>query len=95
MARLAVRLTPKAAADGIDGWAEDAQGRPFLKVRVRAAPVEGRANAALLVFLSKVLDVPKSRLSLLAGDSARLKQIEVQDMDSQVLREKLDARQDG
>ncbi len=78
MTRLFVRLTPKAAADRVDGWDVDDKGRKFLKVRVRAAPIEGRANEALIAFLSKALGVPKSRLTLMTGDTARLKQIEIE-----------------
>jgi uncharacterized protein YggU (UPF0235/DUF167 family) len=76
--RLFVRLTPKASVERIDGWDMDDQGRPFLKIRVRAAPIEGQANEALIAFLAKTLKVPKSRLSLVAGDTMRLKQIEVE-----------------
>lgn len=86
MARLVVRLTPKAAQDRIDGWDTDAKGRGFLKVRVTAPPVEGRANAALIACLAKALSVPKSRLTLLSGDTARLKQIDVDGMDEPHLR---------
>ncbi|WP_031237085.1 DUF167 domain-containing protein [Asticcacaulis sp. AC460] len=75
--RIAIRLTPRASADAVDGWGEDEQGRRFLKVRVRAAPIEGRANEALIAFLAKTLGIPKSRLSLVAGDTSRLKQIEI------------------
>jgi len=75
--RLFVRLTPKSSAERIDGWDVDDHGRRFLKVRVRAAPIEGRANEALIVFLAKTLKVPKSRLTLVAGDTARLKAIEI------------------
>jgi len=39
-ARLAIKLTPRAAADRIDGWDVDPDGRPVLKVRVRAQPVD-------------------------------------------------------
>ncbi|ESQ88483.1 hypothetical protein ABAC460_15735 [Asticcacaulis sp. AC460] len=46
-------------------------------MRVRAAPIEGRANEALIAFLAKTLGIPKSRLSLVAGDTSRLKQIEI------------------
>ncbi len=77
MTRLHVRLTSKAAVDRIAGWAEDEHGRRFLKVRVRAAPIEGRANAALLAFVAGRLSLPKSRLSLIAGETARLKTIEI------------------
>ncbi|UDF04126.1 DUF167 family protein [Asticcacaulis sp. AND118] len=86
MARLVVRLTPKAASDRIDGWESDAQGRAYLKVRVTAPPIEGRANEALIAFLAKRLKVPKSRLSLVCGDTSRLKQIEIEDMDEAELK---------
>ena len=86
MARLVVRLTPKASADRIDGWDADEQGRAYLKVRVTAPPIEGRANEALIAFLAKRLKVPKSRLSLVAGDTSRLKQIEVEGLDEAELK---------
>jgi len=78
LSRLHVRLTPKSSVDRIDGWDQDDKGRKFLKVRVRAAPIEGRANEALIVFLAKNLKVPKSRVSLVAGDTARVKTVEVE-----------------
>ena len=89
MTRVFVRLTPKGAADRIDGWDTDDKGRKFLKVRVRAAPIEGRANAALIAFLARTLGVPKSRLSLVAGDTARLKQVEIDGLSEIDLDERL------
>ncbi|ESQ77901.1 DUF167 domain-containing protein [Asticcacaulis sp. YBE204] len=86
MTRLVVRLTPKAASDRIDGWDTDEQGRAFLKVRIAAPPIEGRANEALIAYLAKRLKVPKSRLTLLAGDTSRLKQIEVEGLDEAEVR---------
>ncbi len=79
--RLFVRLTPKSSVERINGWDVDDKGRRFLKVRVRAAPIEGRANEALIVLLAKSLKLPKSRLSLVAGDTARLKQVEIEGLD--------------
>ncbi|MEI9903943.1 MAG: DUF167 domain-containing protein [Asticcacaulis sp.] len=87
MVKLHVRLTPKAAADRIDGWGEDAQGRRYLKVRVRAAPIEGRANAAVMAYLAERLGVPKSRLTLVAGETARLKTIDIDGLDEARLDE--------
>lgn len=75
--RLFARLTPKSSVERIDGWDMDDKGRRFLKIRVRAAPIEGRANAALIAFLAKTLNLPKSRFTLVTGDTARLKQIEI------------------
>lgn len=83
--RLYVRLTPKASVERIDGWDVDDKGRRFMKVRVRAAPIEGKANEALIAFLAKSLKVPKSRLTLVAGDTARLKQIDIDGLDEDAL----------
>ena len=92
MARLVVRLTPKASQDRIDGWDQDEFGRKILKVRVKAQPIEGRANAALLSFLAKVLSLPKSRLSLLSGDTSRFKQIEIDGLSEDELMVLIESR---
>jgi len=46
-----------------------------LRIRIAAAPEDGKANAALLGFLSKALDCPKKDLQLLSGEKSRLKTI--------------------
>ena len=74
---VAVRLTPKAALDRIDGTTTLADGRTVLQVRVRAAPEKGKANAALEVLLAKALGVPKSAVSVIAGGTSRLKSVQV------------------
>ena len=75
--RLAVRLTPRGGREAIEGWAVDSDGRPYLKVRVSAPPVEGAANAALIAFLAKTLGVSRSSLSIASGAGARLKLIDI------------------
>ena len=76
--RLPVRLSPRGGRDAIDGWALDEAGRPFLKVRVSAPPVEGAANAALEVLLAKTLGLPRSAVSVARGQTARIKQVEIE-----------------
>jgi uncharacterized protein (TIGR00251 family) len=71
--RLAVRLQPGAARDGIDGVREGADGRPALHLRLRARPIEGAANAALIAFLSKALVLRKADIVLHSGETSRLK----------------------
>lgn len=89
VAGLAVRLTPGASADRIDGWDTAADGRSVLKVRVRARPVEGEANAALLKLLAKALGVPKSAVSLDRGGQSRTKMISVIGLTTDDLRSRL------
>ena len=89
MANLPVRLTPGAAVDRIDGWDVDADGRAVLKVRVRARPVEGEANAALIKLLAKALGVPKSAVSLDRGGQSRTKMISITGLSDDELRARL------
>lgn len=79
--RLAVRLTPRGGRDTVEGWSAGADGRPFLKARVSAPPVEGEANAALTVLLARTLGVSKSSVRIAAGQTGRLKQVEVEGLD--------------
>ncbi len=69
--RLAVRAAPNASADAIllpeDGKA--------LRVRVTAAPEDGRANEAILALLAKALGQSRSSLELLRGATGRDKLI--------------------
>lgn len=88
-ARIPVRLTPGASSDRIDGWDVDAEGRPVLKVRVRARPVEGQANEALVKLLAKALGVPKSAVSLQRGGQSRTKMIEVDGLSEPELKVRL------
>lgn len=83
--RLAVRLTPRGGRDTVEGWATGTDGRAFLKARVAAPPVEGEANAALTVLLARALGVAKSSVLIAAGQTGRLKQVEVEGLDRAAL----------
>ena len=48
-----------------------------LKIKLAAAPIEGKANAALLKFLAKRFDVPLSQVALKQGAKSRHKVIEI------------------
>jgi len=74
---LTVRLTPRAARDGIDGVGLLADGRAVALIRVRALPAEGAANAALTALLAKCLRVRKSGVTIASGHGARLKQVRI------------------
>ncbi|WP_230530433.1 DUF167 family protein [Microvirga roseola] len=68
-----VRVTPKGGRDAVDGVETLSDGRPVLKLRVRAAPEDGAANEAVRRLLAKTLKVPASAVSLETGATARLK----------------------
>jgi uncharacterized protein len=67
---IAIRLTPRAARDAVDGVK---QGQ--LHARVRAVPEDGRANTALVQLVADEIGVPKSTVSVTAGKTSRLKTV--------------------
>ena len=75
--RVAVRLTPKAASDRIDGMAAEAGGGIVLKIGVTAVPENGKANAALVKMLAKAWKVPKGNIAIAAGTTDRRKTLHI------------------
>ncbi len=75
--RLAVRLTPRASRNGLEGIGADADGRLFLRIRLTAPPVEGAANQALVEFLAEILSVRKKDIVIRSGETGRLKILEI------------------
>lgn len=74
---LSVRLTPKGGRDAIDGIETLSDGRAVLKARVRAAPSEGEANAALVKLLAHALGVPQRSVVIAGGATSRIKRVEI------------------
>lgn len=70
---LAVRVTPNAGSDRIEGIEVRADGQPVLRIRVAAVPDRGKANAAVIALLARTLGVPKGAVAVVAGETARLK----------------------
>jgi len=82
--RLLVRLTPRGSRDLIESVGPQGE----LRVRVRAAPVEGAANVALLRLLAGELGLPLSAVVLERGATARLKRVRLDGVSADGLRER-------
>ena len=87
--RLAVRLTPRGGRDAVEGFSEDEAGRPLLKARVAAPPVEGEANAALVRLIAKALALPRSAVRIASGEAGRIKVLEIDGLDEAEVRRRL------
>ena len=74
VADLRVRLTPRGGRDAVMGLREDG----VLLARVSAAPVDGKANVALCRLLAKALQVPRTSVSVVRGETARDKVVRVE-----------------
>jgi uncharacterized protein len=75
--RLLVRVTPKSSGDVLEGIERLADGTAVLKARVRAAPNDGKANAAVVALVARRLEVASRTLHLAAGATSRIKRIDI------------------
>lgn len=75
--RLHLRVTPNAGVDRIEGLETRDDGTTVLRVRVKAVPDKGKANAAVITLLSKAVGVPKSAITLVSGDTVRFKTLRI------------------
>ncbi len=69
---LNIRLHPGARKNAINGLHAGA-----LKISLTTPPVDGRANEALIDLLSDRLNIPKARITLIAGHTNRLKTLHI------------------
>lgn len=72
-----VRLTPRGGRDAIDGIARRADGRVVVKARVRAAPSDGEANAALCRLVAATVGVAPGDVRIVGGATSRTKRLHV------------------
>ena len=70
--RLALQITPNAKKTEVVGLLDDA-----LKLKLQAQPIEGKANEALVKYLAKALDVPRSAVTITRGQAGKKKLIEI------------------
>ncbi len=70
--RFEVQVAPRASREAVLGVHDGG-----LKIALKAPPVDGEANAALIAFLAKRLRVPKRDVSIVSGASSKRKKLEV------------------
>jgi uncharacterized protein YggU (UPF0235/DUF167 family) len=77
-------VSPRSSVNAIARGADGA-----LRVSVTAPPVGGAANTAVLRLLAETLDIPRSRLSVIAGETSRRKRVLVSEMSAATLAQRL------
>lgn len=70
---LSMRVQPKSSRNDLAGIGDD-----LLKVRITAPPVDGQANTHLIRLLAKWFGVSRSKVTLVRGDTGRMKQIRIE-----------------
>lgn len=82
--RLSLKVVPGASRDEVTGAHGDA-----IRVKLRAPPVDGRANAALLSFLATRLGLRPAALRVVTGETSRLKIVSIGGLSAAEARQRL------
>lgn len=82
--KLALFIQPKSSKNEIVGPHNGA-----LKIKITAPPVDGKANAELVDFLSEILDIPKRQIEILKGETGRNKSVEITGLTSEQISKRL------
>ena len=77
---LAIHAQPGAKREGVVG-----EYNARLKIALTTPPVDGKANAALIKFLSKKLGVPRSNFTLISGDTSRDKRLTIEGLSMEAI----------
>ena len=83
---LSVRVTPAAGRDAVSGWQGD-----VLRLSVAAPAERGKANEAVIRLLAGALGLPRDRLRIVRGHTARRKVILIEGLDEAQVRARLEA----
>ncbi|EKD69854.1 MAG: hypothetical protein ACD_46C00713G0005 [uncultured bacterium] len=60
-----------------------------IKIKLNAPPVDGKANAALILFLSNLIGIPKSSIELISGQKSRIKRIKITGISQEMIDKKI------
>lgn len=74
---LSVKITPNASEQSIKGVVKSADGSDFLRISIVSVPEKGKANKELIKFLSKELDIAKSNIEIISGESNHFKKLKI------------------
>ena len=83
-ATFAVKVHPRAKKNAITGEVGDA-----LKLALTAPPVDGKANQACIDFFAKLLNLPRSSVTIAAGQTSRNKLIRVAGLSADEVRSRI------
>jgi hypothetical protein len=81
-AELDVRVIPHAKKTRISGERDD-----MVLVRLAAPPVDGKANEALIRFLSETLHVQRRAVRIVSGERGRRKRVAIDGVSAESVRE--------
>ena len=83
-----VKAVPRSSKAGLDGPLGDA-----VKVRVRSAPVDGKANKELIEVMADAFGIPKSAVAFKSGETSKAKRIMLRGVTAEAVRKAVEGAQ--
>lgn len=74
---LRIKVIPRSQKNEIADIFKDEEGEETIKIRIKAPPEKGKANAELIKFLSKTFNIKRDTISIISGKTDRLKLIKI------------------
>jgi uncharacterized protein (TIGR00251 family) len=85
---VSVRAAPRSSKAGIEGlWGDDA-----IKIRIKSAPVDGKANKELIEVLSDEFNIPKSKVVFKSGETSKTKRILLTGVSSETVKTLIESK---
>lgn len=82
-----VRVQPRSSKNAVLRM-EDGS----LKIKLKAAPVDGEANRELVAYLSSLLKIPKRDIQIISGDTGRNKIVSVEGIEKEEFIQRLNVQ---
>lgn len=67
---LSVRIIPNSSNNSVLGYCSE-----YLKIKIAAPAIENKANKELILYLSDIFKLPKTKISFIAGEKSKIKRI--------------------
>jgi uncharacterized protein len=77
MPNIKVKITPSSKKNEVVGDYVDEHGEKYLKIKISAPAVDGKANKELIEFLTEYFKVKKSQVKILRGEKSNIKIIAI------------------
>lgn len=79
-----VKVYPNSKRDYLDAPGIDSDGKPYMRIRLRQPAEDGKANAALIHFLSEILSLTQKDIKIINGYKSAWKVCEISNMDKDI-----------
>lgn len=80
---ICIKLVPNSSHNKVVDYTDE-----YVRIKISSPPIENKANKELVLFLSDILNVNKSKIKLVAGDKSKLKKVLITNIKREYITQK-------